>query len=142
MAEERFKVIRTRLDHADWQDWGMLVLAVWLFVSTWVFPYGETNLPGLGPKEALIIANYPAGAARLLALVLAVLAISGLFRLLKVEKWLALIIGAFIALAPWVLGVYGGEHEVAVANEVVVGLLVCIASLTKAAELPPIVKPV
>jgi len=119
----------------------MLVLAVWLFVSTWVFPYGETNLPGLGQggahhRELSRWRSAPLG------LVLAVLAISGLFRLLKVEKWLTLIIGAFIALAPWVLGVYGGEHEVAVANEVVVGLLVCIASLTKAAELPPIVKPV
>ena len=142
MAEDRFTQFRNRIDHADWQDWGILVLAVWLFVSPWVFPYGETNVPGLGPKEALMISAYPAAAARILAAVLAALAISGLFRIVKVEKWLTLIIGAFIALAPWVLGVTGGEHEVAVANEFVVGLLVCIASLMKRADLPPVAKPV
>ena len=122
---------RKGLDVAGWQDWGMFVLAVWLFISPWVFPYGETNLPGMSAREAAEISAYPAAAARVLAVVLALLAISGVYRLLRVEKWLTLIIGVFIALAPWVFGVTGGEHALAVANEVVVGALTCIISLTK-----------
>ena len=81
-------------------------------------------------------------AARILAVVLAVLAFSGLFRWLRVEKWLALIIGIFILLAPWAFGVTGGEHEIAVANEVVVGALVCVASLFKPTARGPIVQPI
>jgi hypothetical protein len=101
MAEQHSTSFRNRLSAADWQDWGMLVLAIWLLISPWAFPYGEANLPGMGPKEALEISAYPAGAARILAAILAVLAISGMFRLVRVEKWLTLIIGVFIAGAPW-----------------------------------------
>jgi hypothetical protein len=88
-------------------------------------------------REAAEISAYPASAARVLAVLLAILAISGVFRLMKVEKWLTLITGVFIALAPWVFGVTGGEHALAVANEVVVGLLTGIISLTKATRRAP-----
>jgi hypothetical protein len=88
----------------------------------------------MSAREAAEISAYPAAAARVLAAVLALLAISGVYRLVRVEKWLTLIIGVFIALAPWVFGVTGGEHALAVANEVVVGLLVCVVSLTKKEE--------
>jgi hypothetical protein len=142
MAEQWSTTFRNRLPHADWQDWAILVLAAWLFISPWVFPYGEANLPGMSPGEASEVSVYPAAAARILAVVLAVLAFSGLFRWLRVEKWLALIIGIFILLAPWAFGVTGGEHEIAVANEVVVGALVCVASLFKPTARGPIVQPI
>ena len=131
MAEQLSTSLRKGLNAAGWQDWGMFILAVWLFISPWLFPYGETNLPGMLAREAAEISAYPAAAARILAVVLALLAVSGVYRLVSVEKWLTLIMGVFIALAPWVFGVTGGEHALAVANEVVVGLLVCIVSLTK-----------
>ena len=137
MAEQLSTSFEKRLDAVDWQDWGMLVLAIWLFISPWVFPYGETNFPGMSVREAAEISAYPASAARVLAVLLAILAIFGVFRLMKVEKWLTLITGVFIALAPWVFGVTGGEHALAVANEVVVGLLTCTISLTKATRRPP-----
>lgn len=126
--------LRKGLNGAGWQDWGMFVLAVWLFISPWVFPYGETNLPGMSAREAAEISAFPAAAARVLASVLALLVISGVYRLVRVEKWLTLIIGVFIALAPWVFGATGGEHALAVANEVIVGLFVCLVSLTKKEE--------
>ena len=142
MAGQWSTTFRNRTAHADWQDWGIIVLAAWLFISPWVFPYGEANLPGMSLSEASEVSAYPAAAARILAVVLALLAISGIFRLLRVEKWLTLIIGIFIAIAPWAFGVSGGEHEIAVANEVVVGVLVCVASLLKPTEPAPIAQPI
>jgi hypothetical protein len=140
MAERSWNSFPNPMKRADWQDWAILVLAVWLFISPWVFPYGESNLPGMSPFEAMEVSAYPAAAARILAGVLAVLALSGAIGLMRVEKWLTLIIGIFIAIAPWIFGVAGGEHELAVANEVVVGALVCIASLLQTAEPAPIVQ--
>ncbi len=124
------------LHAVDWQDLGMLILAIWLFVSPWVFPYGEANLPGLSTREAIEISAYSTGAARLLAALLAILAISGFFRLMRIEKWLTFITGLLIALSPWVFGVAGEEHALAISNEVVVGLLTCVVSLTKTTRQP------
>ena len=91
--------------------------------------------PDCHPREAIEISAYSTGAARLLAALLAILAISGFFRLMRIEKWLTFITGLLIALSPWVFGVAGEEHALAISNEVVVGYLTCVVSLTKTTRL-------
>lgn len=83
MAEQLSTSFEKRLDAVDWQDWGMLVLAIWLFISPWVFPYGETNFPGMSVREAAEISAYPASAARVLAVPLGHI---GDFRRLQIDE--------------------------------------------------------
>jgi len=90
------------------------------------FPIGETNLPGMSAREAAEISAYPAAAARVLAAVLALLAISGVYRLVRVEKWLDPYQRRLHRLAPWVFGATGGEHALAVANEGRCRLIWCV----------------
>ncbi|MFL6676296.1 MAG: SPW repeat protein [Massilia sp.] len=74
-----------------WQDETILLLGVWLFVSPWVLGY-----PGYSPPA---INAFAAGAA---------MALLAAFDLYKTYVWavlLNLLIGVWVAVSPWLVGV-------------------------------------
>jgi len=83
---------------------GGLAVCLALGLSLWGNKFAWNVGQGSGGNFRL-----SAAAARVLPLFLALLAISGVYRLVRVEKWLTLISGVFIALAPWVFGATGGN---------------------------------
>ena len=74
-----------------WQDQVILLLGIWLFVSPWVFGY-----PGGSPAA---LNAFIAGA---------VMAILAAFDLYKTYVWavlLNIVIGAWVAVSPWLVGI-------------------------------------
>lgn len=83
----------THLSAKRWQDGVILLLGVWLFISPWVMGYPSDSTPAVNA--------YIAGA------IIAALAI---FDLYKTYVWAVLvniIVGAWVAASPWVVGVAG-----------------------------------
>ncbi len=94
------------------QDWVNLVLAVLLFLSPWVLGYS-------GQQEA-------AWNAWISAVVIAALAIGALSAFQEWEEWLNLVVGLWVAVAPWILGF--AATVTAMWTHVVLGLLVAAAA--------------
>ena len=93
-----------------WQDWGNLVLGVWLFISPFI---------GIGVTNDIAAWNsYVAG------LVVAVFAIAALAHRYLWEEWLNLIIGIWIVVSPFML--HFTEQTGPTWNLVIVGLLIAI----------------
>lgn len=81
----------THLSTGRWQDGGILLLGVWLFVSPWVMGYPSDSPPAVNA--------FIAGA------IIATLAV---FDLYKTYVWAVLvniIVGAWVAASPWVVDV-------------------------------------
>lgn len=103
----------------NWEDWGNLLLGVWLFVSPWVLQFAA----GLGSDANTTIAVWNAW---ICGGVIAVIAVSALFQLHQWEEWANVVVGIWVAISPWVLGFTG--LTTATSNAVIVGILaVCLA---------------
>jgi len=88
-----------------WEDWIGVLLGFWLLASPMVLSYGAME------------ATQNAFAVGALLIVIGVVELS-FFRVW--EEWLNVVLGAWLAVSPWVLG----ATETASANLVIVGLLV------------------
>lgn len=100
-----------------WEDWGNLLLAVWLFVSPWVFT------PGAGTDASVTAAAWNAWIS---GVVIAAIAAVALFQLLQWEEWTNAVVGIWVVVSPWALGFSG--LTAATWNAVIVGVLVlCLA---------------
>ena len=93
-----------------WEDWVGAVLGLWLFVSPWVLEYGE------------MAASQNAVFVGLLLIATEFVALSA-FSIW--EEWINVILGAWLVVSPWVLGV----ALVPTVNFVIVGLLVLALAL-------------
>jgi 4-amino-4-deoxy-L-arabinose transferase-like glycosyltransferase len=74
-----------------WQDEGILLLAVWLFVSPWVMGYPSGSAPAINA--------FIAGA---------IMAALAAFDLYKTYVWavlLNIVVGAWVAVSPWLVDV-------------------------------------
>jgi hypothetical protein len=91
-----------------WQDWVVLVFAIWLFFSPFFLGYGA---------DARAAWN-----AYVLGVLLAISSTWALAAPQKWEAWTDLLLGIWLVISPWVLRV--GGDSVATANFVVLGLLV------------------
>jgi hypothetical protein len=95
------------------QDWVNLILAACLFISPWVIGFaGET---------------VPAWNAWIIAVVLAVVAIAAISAFAEWEEWVNALLGAWLIIAPWVLGFAGSMQ--ARWTHVVLGLLTAAVSI-------------
>ena len=94
-----------------WQDWAILILGAWLFVSPFILGYA--------PLAAAAWNAYVVGAA------VAILAASALWvpSFGLDEEWGNLALGLWLVAAPFVLGFFGSE-PLAAWNQIVVGVLI------------------
>lgn len=91
-----------------WRDGVMLVLGVWLFLSPWILGFAAA-LPA-------------AWNAWIVGIVIAAVAAWAIVRFAPWQDWVNGVLGAWLVIAPWVLG-FGGLATAAW-NHVIVGLLV------------------
>ncbi len=102
-----------------WRDWVMLVLGAWLFLSPWILGFA-----GGAPVGAEGVAGTTAAGwnAWIVGVVVAALAIWAIAMFAQWQDWLNGVLGAWLVIAPWVLGF--GSLAAAAWNSVIVGLLV------------------
>jgi len=97
-----------------WQDVAMLVLGAWLIVSPFVLLYPDYT-------------GYAALNSYLLGLGVIVFAAIALYKPQMWEEWVNLVLGAWIIVAPLVLGFR--DDTIATVNHFIVGLLVAADAL-------------
>jgi hypothetical protein len=98
-----------------WRDWGMLVLAVWLFLSPWIL--GVTSAPADGSGWSVA-----AWHAWIVAIVIGAVAVWAALRFAEWHDWVNGVLGVWVVVSPWILGF--AALTAAVWNHVVVGLLI------------------
>lgn len=84
------------------QDWAILILAIWLFISPWVLQFGSGQQAGTA--ASLVEVSRAAWNAWVLGVIVFLVALSGVGRMDVRQEWIALVLGAWIFVAPWVLG--------------------------------------
>ena len=97
------------------QDWINLICGVLLFVSPWA----------LGLSREIMAAR----TAWVGGVVIFVMGVAALVQFVEWEEWVALIVGALVILAPWVLG-FPTLH-VAMLSCVVLGAIVVLSSISE-----------
>jgi hypothetical protein len=128
MPEDRVPPINTS---SRWPDGANLVLAIWLFISPWVLQFGSdmaTAQPGATAGTAA------AGAAAWNAWVLGVLIFLSALSAITIPRrswqdWATLILGAWVFVAPWVLGFATVAYGAAAWDHWITGALVFLFSL-------------
>lgn len=98
----------------QWQNWGMLLLGIWLFISPWAIEYVETHV-------------YAAWSAWIAGAAIAAFAIAEIYKMRLWEEWVTLALGLWTLVSPWVLA-FASNRE-AMRNSVVVGALVVILAI-------------
>lgn len=113
-----------------WQDWIVLLLGAWVFSSPWLLPHGMTG-EAIGGAGASAMWNlWAVGAA------VALLGAAALLTFNIWEEWLALALGAWLLLSPWVLG-FSDSTVLAWSAAAAGGLIVVLAGWTLAQEQGP-----
>ena len=92
---------------AYWQDSLNFLLGVLLLFSPWLF--------GFGAEQAAALNAHVVGA------IIAVMALLALFAFKTWEEWVSGVLGAWLVISPWVLGIIS---RAATTNFVVIGVLV------------------
>jgi len=89
-----------------WQDWANLILAIWLFISPWVLQFGavQATNAGNGPPVAV---SHAAWNAWVLGVIVFLVALSAIGNIDVRQEWWNMVLGAWIFVAPWVLGFVG-----------------------------------
>lgn len=98
----------------QWQNWGMLLLGIWLFISPWAMGYVE------GYSNA-------AWSAWIVGVAIAAFAVAEIYKMQLWEEWVTLLLGVWTLVSPWVLAFT--SHRQAMGNDVVVGALVVVLAL-------------
>lgn len=89
-------------------NWLTLILAVWLFISPWVFP--------LAPRGAWAWNDW------IVAVIVGGLSIAALSQLAEWEDWINLVFGIWLFFSPWLFGYF---HSAGAAwNSWIVGILI------------------
>lgn len=92
-----------------WQDWVMLVLGIWLFVSPFILQYAD--LRGTAALNSYV-----------LGIAVVAFAVAALARPQMWEEWVNLALGIWLIISPFVLGFQ--SETVALWNHVILGLLI------------------
>jgi hypothetical protein len=103
-TESRFAIQRNRANH--WQDWAILFLAVWLFISPWVLSFGG-SIAVTTPGAVGAVGN-AAWNAWILGVIVFLVALSAVGRMEAWQEWINLLLGIWIFVAPWALGFVTG----------------------------------
>ncbi len=97
-----------------WQDWGNLILGVWLLLSTLIIPYP----PDLG---SAILSSYMSGVA------IVVFSACAMYMPKLWEEGVNVLLGLWLVVSPWALNFVSNQNLSA--NAVLVGLAVVILAL-------------
>jgi hypothetical protein len=100
------------IGHAAWRgrnrrpDWLVLILAIWLFISPWALRFGvglatAANGAVTGPA---VETSRAAWDAWILGFILFLVGLSAVGRISVQQKWIVLILAAWVFVAPWALG--------------------------------------
>jgi hypothetical protein len=99
-----------------WQDWVLVVLGIWTFVSPfWMAGYASH-------------ASVAAGNAYILGILVVGFAWAALATARRWEDWVELILGIWLIIAPFVLRFWTNEHGAGV-NQLIVGILVALDAI-------------
>jgi hypothetical protein len=92
-----------------WQDWAILVLAIWLFVSPWMLQFGAGALasPAGTANGPTVAVSHAAWDAWVLGIIVFLVAVSAIGSIQVWQEYWNLILGAWIFAAPWALGFVG-----------------------------------
>ena len=104
-----------RGDEKNVQDWISLICGVLLFVSPWALGFSGDPMAA---RTAWI------GGA-----IVFVMGLAALMQFAEWEEWVALIVGAFVIIAPWALG-FAALHA-AMWSCVVLGAIVVLSSISE-----------
>ncbi len=119
----------------QWQDLLNMLLAIWLFFSPWVIRFGEHAAAALEPTAHTAAAQAATMNAWWLGVITFLVSASSLIRRQLWQEWLSLILGAWIFIAPWVLG-FHGLHEASFVHWIV-GALIFAISASSLSQLSP-----
>lgn len=97
------------MNEKRWQDWLMLVLGVWLFFSPFILQF--TSYTAMAAWNSYI-----------LGIAVAAFAVIALVAPRMWEEWTNLVLGAWLVVAPFLLG-YSGESTAAWSH-VIVGIVI------------------
>lgn len=88
------------------QEWLIITLAIWLFISPWVLQFGSAlAATATGAANGpMVEASRAAWDAWVLGVIVFLAALSAVGRLDVRQEWIILVLGAWIFVAPWVLG--------------------------------------
>jgi hypothetical protein len=112
-----------------WQDWALLVLAVWLFISPWVLGFAAgATAAGTGTLAAGNATYAAAWNAWIFGVVTAVVALWAMAQFAAWQEWVSVLIGIWLFVAPWVLRFSGVQNPAW--DHWIVGALVFIVSLS------------
>ena len=117
-----------------WQDWANLVLSVWFFFSPWILEFGNRVSTG-GPAgaQAVETVNNAAWNAWVLAAIVFVVSLSAVWRFNFWQDRIHIVLGAWIFVAPWVLGFAQGHFRAASWDHWIVGALIFVISASNQA---------
>lgn len=104
-----------------WQDWVMLVLAVWLFFSPFFLGYESST--GIAASDSYV-----------LGVLVAIFSIAALANPQNWEEWINVVLGIWLIIAPFVLQFR--TDQVAMANHIVLGILIAGDALWALAQRP------
>ena len=97
----------------NWQDWLDMVAGLWLAISPWILDFADSD--PAATRNALIV-----------GIVIAVLSALTFLAYHIIEEWIAVILGLWLIVSPWVLSASG--NGVVVADFVIVGGIVLALS--------------
>jgi len=97
-----------------WQDWGNLVLGLWIFVSPWA----------LMTKGAETTSSTTMWNLYIVGITLTILAAAALIAFQAWEEWVNLTLGGWLLVSPWLLGF--SASALLTWNAVLVGVVVVI----------------
>jgi len=96
----------------QWEDWANWVFGIWLCLSPWALQFDLEPVP---TRNAVIVG---------FLIILAEVVTLSVFR--AWEEWINVILGAWLVISPWVLGV---ASTAATVNFVIIGVLVVALAL-------------
>lgn len=113
-----------------WQDPANIVLAIWFFVSPWVLQFGDVSTARSGAEIVAAQGGALTAAwnAWILSVIVFIVAMSAMGRLALWQEWINMLLGAWIFVAPWVLGFGYGLDPSAAWDHWIVGALIFLVS--------------
>lgn len=105
-----------------WQDWGNLILGLWVFVSPWALQH----VMAAGTAPAGAVTTVAMWNLYIVGIAIAALAAAALLSFQIWEEWVDLILGVWLLVSPWVLGF--NTSALLTWNAVIVGTVVVLLS--------------
>lgn len=133
MAKTTMESMRTRFESVGWQYYAVLCLGVWLFISPWLLQFGISpfpTAPAAGAGGSVVYFD-PQMVAQVFGLILVVLAATAIYDLPLAQEWSIPAFGLWVAFAPWILGFTGTRAAYAEWDFGAVGLLTCLAMVSR-----------